>query len=103
MENLRRDPLCTAMVDRKERYSELQGVMLEGRGEVAAVDAHTPGGKLVRNSVAQGAATTVYAATAPELEGRGGVYLEDCHVADDPGTERALWAASEAMVGERFS
>ena len=87
----------------KERYSELQGVMLEGRGEVAAVDAHTPGGKLVRNSVAQGAATTVYAATAPELEGRGGVYLEDCHVADDPGTARALWAASEAMVGERFS
>ena len=34
MENLRRDPLCTAMVDRKERYSELQGVMLEGRAHV---------------------------------------------------------------------
>lgn len=29
-------------------------------------------------SAAQGAATTVYAATAPELRGRNGAYLEDC-------------------------
>lgn len=87
--------------------------------DLAAVDAHTPGGKLLRKSVAAGAATTVYAASAPELEGRGGVYLEDCHVAgvdDSKGSNegvksyaldaeaaRALWAASEAMVGERFS
>ena len=32
-------------------------------------------------SVEAGAATSVFAATAPELEGRGGLYLEDCHVA----------------------
>lgn len=32
--------------------------------------------------VPQGAATSVWAATAPELEGRGGVYCEDCGVAD---------------------
>lgn len=31
--------------------------------------------------VSQGAATTVWAATSPELDGRGGLYLEDCHVA----------------------
>jgi hypothetical protein len=33
-------------------------------------------------SVEAGAATSVYAATAPELEGRGGLYLEDCGVAE---------------------
>lgn len=34
----------------------------------------------VTKSVAQGAATTVWAATARALEGKGGMYLEDCHV-----------------------
>lgn len=69
-------------------------------------------------SVEAGAATSVYAATAPELEGRGGVYLEDCRVgavnddgsaadgvrsyALDPALARRLWAASEDMVGQRF-
>jgi hypothetical protein len=33
-------------------------------------------------TVEQGAATTLFAAVSPELEGRGGLYLEDCHVAD---------------------
>jgi NAD(P)-dependent dehydrogenase (short-subunit alcohol dehydrogenase family) len=32
-------------------------------------------------TVEQGAATTVWAATSAELEGTGGLYLEDCHVA----------------------
>lgn len=31
--------------------------------------------------VSQGAATTVWAATSAELDGRGGLYLEGCHVA----------------------
>lgn len=39
-------------------------------------------------TVEQGAATSCYAATAPALAGRGGVYLEDCGIAtqvsDDP-------------------
>jgi NAD(P)-dependent dehydrogenase (short-subunit alcohol dehydrogenase family) len=68
---------------------------------------------------AQGAATQVWAATAPELEGRGGLYLEDCHVAGpspdlmapsgyapwalDTAAAERLWGASEAMVGERFA
>ena len=41
----------------------------------------------VWKTVPQGAATTVYAATSPDLDGQGGVYLEDCHIAeltDDP-------------------
>jgi len=70
-------------------------------------------------SIPAGAATSVYAATAPELEGKGGVYLEDCHVApindaDEPNegvksyavdAEGAakLWEISEELVGEKFS
>ena len=63
----------------------------------------------------QGAATTVWAATAPELEGRGGLVLEDCGVAlvagpdthpwsgydpsvADPETARQLWEQSEELL-----
>jgi NAD(P)-dependent dehydrogenase (short-subunit alcohol dehydrogenase family) len=69
----------------------------------------------VWKSVPQGAATTVYAATSHDLDGRGGVYLEDCHVAElthdpddregvrpyalDPARADALWALSERLVG----
>jgi NAD(P)-dependent dehydrogenase (short-subunit alcohol dehydrogenase family) len=69
-------------------------------------------------SVEAGAATSVFAASAPELEGRGGLYLEDCRVAavndapdaragvrsyalDVENSER-LWTLSEKAVGERF-
>lgn len=37
--------------------------------------------------VAAGAATSVWAATAPELDGKGGLYLEDCSVSAPVGTE----------------
>ncbi len=69
-------------------------------------------------SIPEGAATSVYAATAPELEGRGGLYLEDVHVAEqnddelagegvrgyalDPDSARRLWALSEKIVGQTF-
>ncbi len=67
-----------------------------------------------------GAATTVWAATAPEFGSRGGLYLEDCRIGvpnEDPvageggyrpwaldaeAAER-LWQVSEEMVGERFA
>ena len=68
--------------------------------------------------VEAGAATSVYAATAPELEGRGGMYLEDCHVAEVNDAEQAadgvrsyaldaeaakrLWSLSEEAVGQSF-
>jgi len=77
-----------------------------------------PGGKLQLKTVEAGAATSVYAATAPELEGRGGLYLEDCHVAQvndaegagegvrsyalDPDAARRLWSVSEELVGRSF-
>jgi hypothetical protein len=59
----------------------------------------------------------VWAATSPELEGRGGLYCEDCQVspviepasdlntmgvlarAVDPATADALWSLSERLVG----
>ena len=68
-------------------------------------------------TVEAGAATTVYAATAPELDGRGGLYLEDCGVAEvddtsadggvrsyavDPATAERLWTLSEELVGQTF-
>jgi len=68
-------------------------------------------------SVEQGAATSCFAATAPELAGRGGLYCEDCHVAAvddavdapegvksyalDPEAAERLWALSEGLVGQR--
>jgi NAD(P)-dependent dehydrogenase (short-subunit alcohol dehydrogenase family) len=70
-------------------------------------------------SVEAGAATAVFTATAPELEGRGGLYLEDCHVAGvndapdaldgvksyalDTNNAERLWALSEKLVGERLA
>lgn len=78
-------------------------------------------GKLhpIFKTIEGGAATSVWAATAPELEGRGGLYLEDCseaepatpekrtggyqpHIRDEAAAAR-LWQMSEEMVGESFS
>lgn len=68
-------------------------------------------------SIPQGAATSVWAATADEVAGAGGVYCEDCGVAaiDDQSPKNGvrsyaldkasadrLWAISEELVGERF-
>ena len=69
-------------------------------------------------TVFQGAATSVWAGIVAPGEEVGRRYCEDCHIAevdDDPGhhagvrsyaldaeRSRALWAKSEAMVGERF-
>jgi NAD(P)-dependent dehydrogenase (short-subunit alcohol dehydrogenase family) len=66
-------------------------------------------------TVEAGAATSVWAATAAELEGRSGLYLEDCHVAEqatedgvqvgysswamDPDAAAKLFTLSEELVG----
>ena len=65
-------------------------------------------------SPAQGAATSIWAATAPELAGHGGLYLEDCRVAvpaepgnrasgfaphvADPKAAQRLWEVSEQLL-----
>jgi len=68
----------------------------------------------------QGAATSVWCAVSPQLEGMGGVYCEDCDVAEavpadaqtwagvrpwaiDPDTADRLWTLSETMTGVRFA
>lgn len=69
-------------------------------------------------SIPQGAATSVWAATAAELADRNGLYLEDCAIAREVSPDntesgyfayardgelaKQLWAVSEAMVGEKF-
>ncbi len=67
------------------------------------------GGLPAYKSIPAGAATTVYAATAPELVDHGGTYLSDCAVTDqhapwarDPDSARRLWTLSEHLVGETF-
>ena len=68
-------------------------------------------------TIPQGAATSCWAATAEELEGRGGLYCEDCHVAEvddqsstggvrsyalNPSFADRLWKLSEELTGARF-
>ncbi|MBI1187949.1 MAG: SDR family NAD(P)-dependent oxidoreductase [Alphaproteobacteria bacterium] len=67
----------------------------------------------------QGAATSVWCAVSPQLQGQGGVYCEDCDIAEavpadaqtwagvrpwaiDPDTADRLWTLSERMTGVRF-
>lgn len=68
-------------------------------------------------TVPQGAATTCWVATAAELAGRGGLYAEDCGIAEiddtsatrgvrsyamDPEAADRLWQLSEELTGARF-
>ena len=85
--------------------------------DIEELQSRAPGG-IVWKPVPAGAATSVWAATAPELEGRGGIYLEDCHVARprrgdddsegfaawavDPEAAARLWSVSEETLGESF-
>lgn len=72
-------------------------------------------GKMVYQTPASGAATQVWAATTPSLEGRGGLYLEKCRIAEtlqeshgqedgvmsyalDPVAADKLWDLSERLT-----
>ncbi len=77
----------------------------------------TPANPEIYLTPEQGAATSVWAATSPELDGRGGVYPESCAVAGtatdpldfgapgvapfavDPSEAARLWALSAALTG----
>lgn len=56
----------------------------------------------------QGAATTVYCATAAELEGLGGMYFNNCcrclpsAEAHNELTAAALWELSERLIREQL-
>ena len=71
--------------------------------------AASPSGPLQYKPIDAGAATSVWAAVAPELEGKGGAYLVDCAISDedaewtrDPEAAARLWAMSEEFVGQAF-
>ena len=67
-------------------------------------------------TVEQGAATSVFLATSPQVDGIGGRYFEDCHEAEvvdqldgvtgvlphalDPGDARRLWDVSERLLAD---
>jgi NAD(P)-dependent dehydrogenase (short-subunit alcohol dehydrogenase family) len=69
-------------------------------------------------TIPQGAATSVWSGVVASADLVGGLYCEDCHVAElendpdhrggvrsyalDPERAKALWAKSEEMVGETF-
>ncbi len=97
-------------------HTELSRHMEPADWELLQTRARDRGEEMTIKSVEAGAATSVYAATAPALEGRGGMYLEDCDVARINDGENAssgvrsyaidsafasrLWALSETLVGE---
>jgi NAD(P)-dependent dehydrogenase (short-subunit alcohol dehydrogenase family) len=76
------------------------------------------GGAFTWKTVPQGAATTVWAGFVAPIDAVGGLFCEDCHIAEpsegpdmrsgvrayalNPDTAKALWAKSEEMVGETF-
>lgn len=70
-------------------------------------------------TVEQGASTSTWAATSAQLTGKGGVYLEDCDVAEvvasrpefpkgviayavDADAAKQLWQVSESMIVDKF-
>ena len=90
------------------------------RGLMAAIESSKAAGapEFKYKTVPQGAATSVWAGFVAPADRVGGRYCEDCHVAEpadgggllggvqayavDPENAKALWAKSEAMVGEKF-
>ena len=87
---------------------------------IASINAGRPAGApaFEYKSIPQGAATSVWSAVVAPADLVGGLYCEDCHVAErqdnpeirsgvrayalDPDNAKALWAKSEEMVSETF-
>lgn len=91
-------------------------------GEIAAFGVHDQDGRIIVDperdlkTPEQGAATAVWCATSPQLDGLGGVYCENCEIARiaagdqrgapgvkpwaiDPEAAERLWQMSERMTG----
>ena len=97
--------------------TELSRHMQQADYELLTTRARAQGREMQFKTVEQGAATSVWAATSAALEGRGGLYLEDCQVAEiaaagadggvesravDPAAADRLWALSEQLVDQAF-
>ncbi|MGX6446906.1 SDR family NAD(P)-dependent oxidoreductase [Patulibacter sp. S7RM1-6] len=121
--------LFAVELDRRGRDVGVRAFALHPGGIMTPLQRHLPKEEMVAagwideegNTVAtsfktpeQGAATQTWAATSPQLEGLGGVYLEDCDVAPvvtgdeafgvrpyaiDPEQAERLWALSAELTG----
>ncbi len=92
----------------KEILAELSAAAASGGARMATQK---------KKTIQQGAATSVWAATARELDGEGGLYLQGCGIAPpstpkitgvkayaiDPAAAARLWEISERMVGDTFA
>src|SRR3984893_8900782 len=103
-------------LDRHMAPGELENLVAQINAQLAA--AGQPPFQL--KTIPQGAATSVWAGFVAPAETAGGRYCENCQVSEvnegpvspvspgvrpyalDPEHAKALWARSEAMVGERF-
>jgi NAD(P)-dependent dehydrogenase (short-subunit alcohol dehydrogenase family) len=87
------------------RYMTRETVKALFARAAAAPSSGSGGGMPEARTIENGASTSVWAATAPELAGRGGVYLADCSIAEplartlDPDAAARLWELSERLVG----
>jgi len=93
-------------------------VIQEMMDRVNAASVASGGAAVTYKTIPQGAATSVWSGLVAAADEVGGLYCEDCHVAErvegadirggvrsyalDPRRAAALWAKSEEMVGERF-
>ncbi|KAL7760619.1 hypothetical protein ACKLNR_010709 [Fusarium oxysporum f. sp. zingiberi] len=106
-------------------YSTHPGMTITNIGqyldsETAKAFSTFPGAKQITKEAAQGAAVPVLAALSQELEGKGGLYLEDCRQSgraegvnpiehpygyaswiEDEDSQRKLWVESLALVGSK--
>jgi hypothetical protein len=91
--------------------------VIDGKAVVAEVKSPVMSAPLRFKTIPQGAATQVWAATNEKLEGKGGVYCEDCDIAElameaeskgvrpyaiDSELADRLWARSEAWTGAKL-
>ncbi|MCG7209160.1 SDR family NAD(P)-dependent oxidoreductase [Streptomyces arenae] len=122
--------LFAVHLDRLGRDAGVRAFALHPGGIMTPLQRHIPRAEMVERgwideqgtvlnpqgfkSPAQGAATQTWAATSPQLDGMGGVYLEDCDIADpavageptgvrdwavDPDQAARLWDLSARLTG----
>ncbi|MFF8863764.1 SDR family NAD(P)-dependent oxidoreductase [Streptomyces sp. NPDC015139] len=123
--------LFAVHLDRLGRDSGVRAFALHPGGIITPLQRHLPKAEMVERgwidedgnplnpegfkTPPQGAATQVWAATSPQLDGLGGVYLEDCDIAEpategeertgvkawatDPEQAARLWALSAELTG----
>jgi NAD(P)-dependent dehydrogenase (short-subunit alcohol dehydrogenase family) len=123
--------LFAVHLDRLARDAGVRAFSLHPGGILTPLQRHLPKEEMVRlgwidedgnllnpegfKTPQQGAATQVWAATSPQLDGKGGVYLEDCDIAEpapasgervgvkdwatDPEQAARLWRLSAELTG----